>query len=169
MYTTKQQIYTYFSKTQKSYLCSFLRSFVKQNFKLKTDEIYDEFLENQEYYIKINSSRFEFLADVLYEDEFERDTKRFISACKKHYEVKESLKPLIEKQKGFEKEKRKFLQNVKMSKEKPTQKQLYYYDKLCKRYNIEKKDVESLSKLDLKNEIAGIIDEYSGDSRDINE
>ena len=32
------------------------------------------------------------------------------------------------------------LQEVKMSKEEPTKKQLYYYDKLCKRYNIIKKD-----------------------------
>ena len=48
-----------------------------------------------------------------------------------------------------------------MSKEKPTNKQLYYYDKLCKRYSIEKKDVEDLSKLDLRNEIERILNEYS--------
>ena len=56
-----------------------------------------------------------------------------------------------------------------MSKEKPTKKQLYYYEKLCKRYNIEKKNVEVLSKLDIKNEIAGIIAEHSGNCRDIDE
>jgi len=43
MYNVKQQIYSYFDKTQKSHLCSFLRSFVKQNFRLTIDEIYDEF------------------------------------------------------------------------------------------------------------------------------
>ena len=46
-----------------------------------------------------------------------------------------------------------------MSKEAPTKKQLYYYDKLCKIYNIEKKDVEELSKLDLRNEIERILNE----------
>lgn len=169
MYNVKQQIYLYFDKTQKSHLCSFLRSFVKQNFRLLTDEIFDEFVEEQDYYLKINSSRFEFLGDYLFDDVFAKETKLFISACKKYYEMKEKQKPLIEKQKLFEKEKRKFLQEVKMSKEKPTKKQLYYYETLCKRYNIEKKSTHELSKLDLKNEIAGIIDEHSGNSRDINE
>ena len=54
------------------------------------------------------------------------------------------------------------LQEVKMSKEEPTKKQIYYYDKLCKRYNIEKKDVENLSKLDIRDEIERILNENSG-------
>lgn len=169
MYNIKQQIYSYFDKTQKSHLCSFLRSFVKQNFRMGIDEIFDEFIEDQDYYLKINSSRFEFLKDVLFEDDFARETKLFISACKKYYENKEAQRPYIEKQKQFEKEKRKFLQEIKMSKEKPTVKQIYYYEKLCKRYNIEKRDIESLSKLDIKNEIASIIDEHSENCRDIDE
>ena len=48
-----------------------------------------------------------------------------------------------------------------MSKEEPTKKQLYYYDRLCKRYDLEKKDIKFLSKLDLKNEIESILNEYS--------
>ena len=48
-----------------------------------------------------------------------------------------------------------------MSKEEPTKKQLYYYDKLCKKYAIEKKDAENLSKLDLRDEIERILNEYS--------
>ena len=48
-----------------------------------------------------------------------------------------------------------------MSKEEPTKKQLYYYDRLCKRYELEKKDVKNLSKLDLRNEIERILNEYS--------
>ena len=76
---------------------------------------------------------------------------------------------MIAKQKEFEKQKRKFLQDVKMSKEPPTKKQLYYYDRLCKKYNIEKLDVEALSRLDLKTEIGKIIDEHSGDSCHIGE
>ena len=50
------------------------------------------------------------------------------------------MKPIINAQKEFEKKKRKFLQEVKMSKDKPTKKQLYYYDRLCKKYFLEKKD-----------------------------
>lgn len=46
-----------------------------------------------------------------------------------------------------------------MSKEKPTKKQLYYYDKLCKQYKIEKEDLSEKSKLDLKHLIGKILDE----------
>ena len=84
-----------------------------------------------------------------------------LNECKKYYEYKELQKPYIEKQKEFEKKKRKFLQELKMSKEKPTQKQLYYYEKLCKSYNIDKKDVKNLTKLDLRNEIESIINEHT--------
>ena len=54
-----------------------------------------------------------------------------------------------------------------MSKEEPTKKQLYYYDKLCKRYSLEKKDTESLSKLDLRDEIERNLSEYSGNNENI--
>ena len=161
MYNIKQQIYSYFDKTQKSHLCSFLRSFVKQKFKLSVDAIFSEFVEEQDYYLKVKNSRFEYVKDVLFSDEFEKETKKYIRACKVYYENKELQKPLREKQKEFEREKRKFLQKVKMSKEVPTKKQIYYYEKLCKRYNIEKKDVELLSKLDMKNEIEAILNEHS--------
>ena len=85
----------------------------------------------------------------------------------KYYEYKEKQRPIIEAQKEFEKKKRKFLQEVKMSKDAPTKKQLYYYDKLCKRYSVEKKNTDELSKLDLKNEIERILNEHSDDYKDI--
>lgn len=145
-------------------VCTFLRSFVKQNLELSVDEIYSEFAEDQEYYLKINSSRFPFLADYLADDAFVQETKEYIKACKKYYEYKKSQAPLVEKQKEFDKKKRKFLQEVKMSKEPPTKKQLYYYERLCKKYNIEMKKVDELSKLDMRNEIERILDEHSGNS-----
>ena len=52
-----------------------------------------------------------------------------------------------------------------MSKESPTKKQLYYYEKLCKRYDIEKKELTS--KLEARNEIDRIINEYSRDFENI--
>ena len=53
-----------------------------------------------------------------------------------------------------------------MSKEQPTKKQLYYYDRLCKKYNIEKKELTS--KLEARDEIERILNEYSRDFEDIN-
>ena len=46
-----------------------------------------------------------------------------------------------------------------MSKEAPTKKQLYYYERLCKKYNIEQ--VELKSKLEARDMIDKIITEHA--------
>ena len=161
MYQIKSRIYPNFDKTQKSGICNYIRALVKQNLNLTCSEILDKFLEDEKYYLELNSSRFPFLDDYIDNSDFLKDTEAYIRECKKYYDYKESQRPFIEKQKYFEKKKRKFLQEVKMSKEEPTKKQLYYYDKLCKRYSLEKKNTESLSKLDLRDEIERILNEYS--------
>ena len=148
-------------------ICTFLRSYSKQHLKLEIEEIFNNFVEDQDYYLKINASRFPFLSEYLYDETFIAETKEYIKACKKYYEYKKSQAPLIEKQKEYDKKKRKFLQEVKMSKESPTKKQLYYYERLCKKYNIEKQNTEKLSKLDIRNEIERILNEHSGNSINI--
>ena len=45
-----------------------------------------------------------------------------------------------------------------MSKQQPTKKQLYYYDRLCKKYGIEKKELSS--KLEAMKVIDKIISEH---------
>ena len=145
-------------------LCTFLRSYSKQHLELSVDEIYDEFAEEQNYYLQLNASRFHFLENYLGDDTFISETKEYIMACKKYYDYKKSQEPFIKKQKEYDKKKRKFLQEVKMSKEPPTKKQLYYYERLCKKYSIEKKNIEELSKLDVRNEIERILNEHSGNS-----
>ena len=167
MYQIKSRIYLELDKTQKSAICNYLRALVKQNLDKTCSEILDKFLYDEKYYLEQKSSRFPFLEGVIDDESFIKDTSDYMLECKKYYEYKESQRPFIEKQKEFEKKKRKFLQEVKMSKEEPTKKQLYYYDKLCKRYNLEKKSGE-LSKLDLKNEIERIINEHSEFSEDSN-
>lgn len=149
------------SKTQKSALCNFLRAFVKKSPNFGVNELLEKFLEDEEYYFEINNPHFEFLKDYLYEEDFKKEVLLYLTECRKYYDYKESQKPLIEKQKQFEREKRAFLQEVKMSKEPPTKKQLYYYERLCKKYSIEKKETSDLSKLDLKKMIGEIIDEHS--------
>lgn len=163
MYQIKSRIYLNFDKTQKSGICNYLRALVKQNLELSEDDIFNKFIEDEKYYLELKSSRFPFLEEVIDDNQFQKDTVDFIKECIKYYKYKESQKPIIEAQKEFEKKKRKFLQEVKMSKEAPTKKQLYYYDKLCKRYSVEKKDVQELSKLDLRDEIERILNEYSND------
>ncbi len=165
MYQIKNRIYLDFDKTQKTAICNYLRALVKQHPEFSCDDIFQKFVEDEKYYLELDASRFPYLKDKLDDVQFLNDTKEYIKECIKYYKYKESQRPIIEAQKEFEKKKRKFLQEVKMSKEPPTKKQLYYYDKLCKRYNIEKKDEKEFSKLDLKNEIERIINEHSEDCK----
>lgn len=162
MYEIKNRIYRELNRVQKTGLCNFLRAMVKQHLDLGTEELFDKFLEDERYYQELGVSKFEFLQDIIEDSEFKRDTILYIKECKKYYEYKKSQAPIIAANKEFEKQKRKFLQDVKMSKELPTKKQIYYYEKLCKRYNIEGIDVETASRLDMKKEIERILDEHSG-------
>ena len=165
MYEIKKQIYLNFTKNQKAALCSFLRALVKKSPELSADEVFDKFIEDETYYLEINNSRFEFLSDIIDDDSFINDTKLFIKECIKYYEYKKKQEPIIQAQKEFEKRKRKFLQEVKMSKDAPTKKQLYYYEKLCKKYNLEKKELTS--KLEARDEIDRILNEYTRDFENI--
>jgi hypothetical protein len=164
MYEVKNRIFLELSKTQKSALCNFLRALVKKSPDIQIDDILNKFIEDEKYYLEINSSRFEFLADFIDDEKFISDAKLYITECKKYYDYKKSQAPLIQAQKEFDRKKRKFLQEVKMSKEKPTQKQLYYYKNLCKKYNIEQKTEnesgEELSRLNLRDLIDGILNEH---------
>ena len=159
MYQIKKQIYLNLTKNQKSALCNFLRALVKKSEGQTLEEILENFIDDEKYYLEQNCSRFEFLEQIIDDEEFLSDTKKYLKECKKYYDYKEKQRPLIEAQKEYDKRKRKFLQEVKMSKEPPTKKQLYYYDKLCKKYNLQK--LELSSKLEARNEIDKIISEHS--------
>lgn len=159
MYEIKKQIYLEFTKNQKSALCNFLRALVKKSTEQTVEEILGNFIEDEKYYLNQHCSRFEFLEPIIDDENFLSDTKKYLKECKKYYDYKEKQRPLIEAQKEYDRRKRKFLQEVKMSKEPPTKKQLYYYDKLCKKYDIEK--LELTSKLEARNEIDKIISEHS--------
>ena len=165
MYQIKNQIYLDMSKTQKSALCNFLRALVKKSVEMSPDEILNRFLEDEKYYFEINNPHFEFLQDYLDDENFIRETILYLRECKKYYEYKQSQEPIIQAQKEFEKKKRAFLREVKMSKEAPTKKQLYYYEQLCKKYNLEKRELTS--KLEARDEIDRIINEYTRDFENI--
>ncbi len=161
MYEVKARIYQDFSKTQKSALCNFLRALVKKTSDLSVEDILDKFIEDERYYFEINNPHFEFLENYLDNNSFLDETLLYLRECRKYYDYKKKQEPIIQAQKEFEKKKRAFLKDVKMSKEAPTKKQLYYYDRLCKKYNIEKKELTS--KLEARDEIDRIINEHSAD------
>lgn len=165
MYQIKNQIYQDMTKTQKSALCTFLRALVKKSPQMSVGDIYDKFVEDERYYLEINNPHFEFLEDYLDSDKFMEESILYLKECRKYYDYKKKQEPIIQAQKEFEKKKREFLKEVKMSKEAPTKKQLYYYDRLCKKYNIEKKELTS--KLEARDEIDKILNEH--DCRNISE
>lgn len=158
MYQIKNQIYQDMTKTQKSALCNFLRALVKKSSQMSVEDIYDKFVEDERYYLEINNPHFEFLEDYLDSDKFMEESILYLKECRKYYDYKKKQEPIIQAQKEFEKKKREFLKEVKMSKEAPTKKQLYYYDRLCKKYNIEKKELTS--KLEARDEIDKILNEH---------
>ncbi|MBR1424868.1 hypothetical protein IJ579_04825 [bacterium] len=158
MYEIKKEIYNGFTKNQKSAVCNFLRALVKKSPQLSTDQIFQKFIDDERYYLELNCSRFEFLQSCIEDENFHSDTLKYIKECKKYYEYREKQRPIIEANKAFEKKKREFLQEIKMSKEQPTKKQLYYYERLCKKYGLEKKELAS--KLEARNEIDKIITEH---------
>lgn len=163
MYEVKSKIFLELSKTQKSALCNYLRALVKKLPDLNIDELLSKFIEDEKYYLEINSSRFAFLEDLIDDEKFIKDVKLYLKECIKYYDYKKTQEPIIKAQKEFEKKKRKFLQEVKMSKELPTKKQISYYNSLCKRYNENKRDIQELSRLDLRNEIDRILSEHQTD------
>lgn len=161
MYNTKNQIFNYLTKTQKSALCNFLRASVKKSPNVDVEKLFDDFIEDEIYYIEINNPHFEFVGEYLEDETFRREALSYLKECRKYYDYKKSQEPIIKAQKEFEKKKREFLKEVKMSKDEPTKKQKYYYEKLCKKYGIEARELTS--KLDARNEIDKIIKEHEKD------
>ena len=95
MYEVKKRVYPSLSKNQKSALCNYLRAFVKKMPELGADEIWQKFYDDEKYYLEMNSSRFEFLCDIIDEEDFYNDTILFIRECKKYFDYKKSQEPVI--------------------------------------------------------------------------
>lgn len=161
MYNTKNKIFQRMSKTQKSAVCNYLRASVKKFPNTSIEQLLVNFIDDEKYYLEIGNPHFEFLDEYLEDEEFRREALLYLRECRKYYDYKKSQEPIIQAQKEFEKKKRAFLREVKMSKDEPTKKQKYYYEKLCKKYNIIPREL--LSKLDARDEIDKIIKEHEKD------
>ena len=160
MYYLKNTLFNNLTKNQKASLFSFLKSLVKKYANSTTEEILNRFIDDEIYYYNQNNPHFEWIVSLFDDGKFLKELTILINENKKVLELKEKQKPYIEKQKILAKEQRKKATEYQMSKMQPTKKQIYYYNKLCDKYNIEKEDITQKSKLDLKNIIGKIIDEH---------
>lgn len=154
MYSLKSKLFLNLTKIQKSSLLNFLKIFVKQKLDLTSEEIFYAFLDEQNYYLEINNPQFEWIYDYINNDKFIKELKIYINAIKKDLKYKEAQKPFLDEMKKRNKEFRLKLKENKQKREKPTKKQIYCYNKLCEKYNIDKSDITNLSKFDLINLIS---------------
>lgn len=159
MFIQKNNIFLDLTKNQKASLLSYVKNFVKKYGEKSVDEILELYLEEETYYYEVGNPHFEWIIDLFEKDSFIKELKYLIKQHKDILIQKEKQKPFLEKQKEFLKKERKKAQEYKMSKEKPTKKQLSYYKSLCEKYKKPKSDTQNLSKLDLKNLIAKIIED----------
>ncbi len=157
-YHIKQNLFLYLTPRQKSQLLSFLKSFVKKYSSLSIDDIFDKFTEEENYYKDIENPHFEFIIEYLENEDFYKDFKIYAKSIFDELKYKEAQKPIIEAQKAKAKEFRKKVQDYKMSKLKPTKKQLYYYEKVARAHGVKINEVENATRLDLRNWIMEIID-----------
>ena len=158
MQNIKNIIFLYLTPRQKSQLLGTLKSYSKKFPSLSTEELAYKFLEDEKYYLDIENPHFEFVKDYLDDDIFLKELKKFFDYCAWEKRQKELLEPYLDKQKEQAKILRKKAQEYKMSKMKPTKKQLLYYEKITKAHNIPKKDTQNASRLDLRNWIMEIIE-----------
>lgn len=160
MQNIKNCIFLYLTPRQKSQLLGTLKAYFKKFPSLNKDELIDKFLEDEKYYLEINNPHFEFVKDYFEDENFYKDLKKFFDFCEYEKHQMELMEPYINKQKELAKIQRKRAQEYKMSKLKPTKKQLFYYDKIAKAHNIEKKDLTNASRLDVRNWIMEILEKY---------
>ncbi len=158
MQNIKNILFLYLTPRQKSQLLGTLKAYYQKFSHLGVLDIIDKFIEDEKYYIEINNPHFEFLKDYFEDDLFFREMEKYLNFLFYQDEQKKKIEPYLEKQKEYAKQMRKKAQEFKMSKLKPTKKQLYFYDKITKAHGIEKKDVENASRLDLRNWIMEIIE-----------
>lgn len=158
MQNIKNVLFLNLTPRQKSQLLGTIKAYFKNFPTLSNLELIDKFFEDEKYYLDINQPHFEFMKDYFEDDLFFRDLKKYLDFLSYEKKQLELMKPYLDKQKEIAKQQRKKAQEYKMSKLKPTKKQLLYYDKITKAHNIEKKDVKEASRLDLRNWIMEILE-----------
>lgn len=157
MNNIKNSLFLYLTSRQKSQLLGTLKAYFSK-FDISSEDLAYKFLEDEKYYLDINNPHFEFVKDYLEDDLFFKELKKYFDYLAYEKKQKAQIEPYLEKQKQIAKELRKKAQEYKMSKLKPTKKQLLYYEKITKAHNIEKKDTNNASRLDLRNWIMDILE-----------
>ncbi len=159
MYNIKKIIFTDLTKNQKADFLSFIKLYVKNFQNCDEESIYYNLLDELEYFHKLGQNKYDYIN--IDNDRHLSEIKKYIKACKKHFDYKTSMRPLYEEQKRIQKEIRHKITEEKQKKEPPTKKQISYYKSLCKRSLIAPRNIEELSKYDIKIEISKLLESES--------
>lgn len=152
MYNIKKIVFTDLTKNQKADFLSFIKLYVKNFQNCDEESIYYNLLDELEYFHNLGQNKYDYI-NIENEQQLS-DIKKYIKACKKHFNYKTTMRPVYEEQKRIQKEIRHKITEEKQKKEPPTKKQISYYKSLCKQISIEPKKIEELSKYDIKIEIS---------------
>lgn len=163
MFEMYLQNFNYLTKIQKSSFISYIRIFVKKNQTLSEQDIYYKFLDEMAYDSSIGNVRFSWINDFLEEENFIKDLKTLIKNNLLKIKYKNSQKDYIEKQKVYLKIAGKKATEWRQSHEKPTARQISYYNSLCKKKGIENINLSDKSKFDLKIMIANLLENSNTD------
>ncbi len=83
MQSVKPNIFNYLTKIQKSDICHYIALFVKKDFDKNIEILADKFIEEQKYYLEINSSRFPWIGEFIDEPDFIKDLDLYIKESSK--------------------------------------------------------------------------------------
>lgn len=156
MFQVKSRVFNDLTKNQKADFLSFVKIYVKNYLDCDAENLFYNLVEELDYYRKLGQYKFDYV-DISSDSHLE-DLKTYIRACKKYYEYKKAQKPIYEAQKRIQKELKSRLLDEKQKNEKPTSKQISYYKVLCKRRNCEEKNIEEMSKYDIRQEIKKLLE-----------
>ncbi len=150
-YNIKNSVFLQLSKNQKSALINFLRIYTKKTYHQSVEDIVQNFIDDELYFIDQNNSNFPWIIDFIQEPIFIKDLKKMVKYFKFSLIQKEKLKPFLDKQKEFFKKKQLFIKENIQKKQKPSIKQINYYKYLCKSKNINIDSLENISKFEMIN------------------
>ena len=102
MYNIKKIVFTDLTKNQKADFLSFIKLYVKNFQNCDEESIYYNLLDELEYFHKLNQNKYDYI-NIENEQQLS-DIKKYIKACKKHFDYKTTMRPVYEEQRRIQKE-----------------------------------------------------------------
>lgn len=147
------------TKRQKASFLSFIRSFVKKHNCNDVNLVFSDFIDELKYETELENTRYFWVKEYLDMIEFQKDIELLVKNFLREKKYKNQQAEYVEKRKIYIKSFRQNMLKNRQSHEKPTERQIKYYNYLCNRYKVKKENINGKSKLDFINMINEILKE----------